>query len=605
MSIVTEAIGLLSEALLSSSGSIFHKCTHTEQIFLDLWRSSTLNLTSKLDDIFYLHNQLVFWANSSLFSFPRLPSAFIAFVCDDDEFRCSATQLLRHLCSGGKINSKNLSVARMLVAVAPYRANNIAAWSLDCGVSSHGFFEDCPALLREVLACVHAAASAVAALDSDSLFRRRLYGQLMSCSKDARSGISNRIRDAFATVSEKHDMGVCVRELLLSLLKSWKADINYHDPSPLTISFACILLASCQVLCESRFERQELLSSIFQGFSSADASNDQVLDSISEVVKLSRSLSESKMQCELVHESQHPFSCSTHQFDIVFPLASEISVIFDARTCADPDWDLKIIHGRHTTTCCEGDMDDAGPASGSSTRHWPGVGDTPPLTIPGTCFTVKMLESSSASWGFKFTATASYDHPLVAIQSFISASVVGYALQTVLTQQRFAFFLSHDAISLTSILRHLNFIADIASDAEHIKTLKHFCQERPAVFANIFKWVLYFSLNSTDHAATLACYERFFCFLTIAKDLIATQYSVGDIISPTSPATRSTDFTTQSCVDVFTDREFPFEMHEVDIASEAVLNLNVSSSKSKARNLLSSSARAWCSNGRVGTVRFK
>lgn len=601
MSIATEAIGLLSEALLSSSGSIFHKCAHTAQIFLDLWTSSRFNLASKLDDILHLHDQLVFWASSSFFSFPRLPSAFIAFVCDDDEFRCSATELLRHLCTGGKVNTTNISVARMLVAASPHCAAKIAAWSLECGASTLGIFEDSPALIQEVLASIHAAASAIAALDGDSLFRRRLYSQLMSCSKEACGGVCTRVRIAFAAVSEKHDLGACSRGLLLSLLKSLKTDGNHHDPSPLTISFACVLLASYEVLCESHVDRQELLSSIFQGFSSADGSGIQVLDSISEVVKLFRSLSQSKLQCQLVYESPHPFSCSTHQFEIAFPLASEIRVIFDARTCTDPDWVLKIYHGRHVTACCEGDIDDTDSQSGSSARHWPGVGATPPLIITGPCFTVKMLESSSSTWGFKFTATASYDHPLVAIQNFIIASVVGYALQNTLSEQRLAFCPSDNAALLAPILRQLDFVSDIVSEAEHIKTLKHFCELRPAIFANIFKWVLYFSLNSTDHATTLAFYERYFCFLSIASDSIAHQHS---FIPTTSPAIYSHTFTSQSCVDVFNDREFPFEMRELDNSSEAILNLNVSSSKSKARNLLSSSARSWCSNGRLGSVSF-
>ncbi len=600
MSIVNESIGLLSEALLSSSGTIYHKCALTDQIFIDLWTSSGRDLSSKLDDILLLYDRLLFWTNSSFFSFPKLPSAFIAFVCDDDEFRCSATQLLRHLSTGGKINRGSRSIARMLVTVAPHCSTKIATWCIECEASTVVFFEDCPLLLREVQASLHAAASAIAALDGDLLFRRRLYSQLISCSNEACSGVCTRIRAIFAAVSEQYDLRACSRQLFLSFLKSLKSDSSREDPSPSTISFACVFVASFQVLCESHFEKQELISSIFQVFASADADGDQVMDSISEVVKLFRLLSQSKMHCKLVYESQHPFNCSTHQFDVVFPLAKEISVIFDARTCTDPDWVLKIFHGRHLTVCCEGDADDADSPSGFSARHWPGVGGTPPLIIPGPCFTVKMLESSSASWGFKFFATASYDHPLISIQTLISAAVVEYALDITLTEQRLSFCPSDDAALLAVILRRLDFVSDITSDTEHIRTLKHFCEQRPAVFANIFKWVLYLSLNSADHAATLACYERYFCFLTISRDLIAHNHS----FIATSPAINSSAFTIQSCVDVFTDRDFPFEMFEVDKSSDAVMNLSVSSAKSKARNLLSSSSRAWCSNGRQGTVSF-
>jgi hypothetical protein len=601
MSIVSEAIGLLSEALLSSSGSVFHKCAHTEQIFSDLWTSSTRNLNSKLDDILQLHDQLLFWAECSLCSFPRIPSAFIAFVCDVDEFRCAATQLLRHLGTGGSISSSNRLVARMLVAMSPHCATKIAAWSLDCGAASSDFFGgSSPGPLQGALAATHAAASAISTLEGDALFRRRLYSQLISCSKDSCGAVCTRVRAALATVSEKHHAAACARELFLSLLKAMKTDSSHHDPSPTTISFACVLLASCQVLCESQFDRQELLSSIFQGFPSADASSYQFMNAISEVAKLSRSLSESKMQCELVYESLHPFSCSTHQFDIVFPLAREVSVVFDARTCTDLDWVLKICHGRHSIACFEGDNADEDHPAESGARHWPGVGSTPPLIVPGPCFTVKMMESSCDTWGFRFTATASYDHPLVEIQSFITDAAIKCALQTILTEERFAFLHPNDAALCGRIAQDLDFISDIASDAAHVNTLKRFCEQKTIVFSNIFKWVLYFSLNSADHAAALVCYERYFCFLNMAKDLFAQQHRSS--MTSTPPALHSTVFTTQSCVDVFTDREFPFEMHELDKTGELVLNLKVSSSKSKASNLLTSRSRGWCSNGRQGSV---
>jgi len=89
------------------------------------------------------------------------------------------------------------------------------------------------------------------------------------------------------------------------------------------------------------------------------------------------------------------------------------------------------------------------------------------------------------------------------------------------------------------------------------------------VFACVLKWVLYFSLRCEDHAATLACYERYFCFFTIARDVIAACHQC---ISTSDVALtfQSAIFTTQNCVDVFVDREFPFEMSEIDSAAEAV-----------------------------------
>jgi hypothetical protein len=86
----------------------------------------------------------------------------------------------------------------------------------------------------------------------------------------------------------------------------------------------------------------------------------------------------------------------------------------------------------------------------------------------------------------------------------------------------------------------------------------------------------------------------------MAKDLFAQQHRSS--MTSTPLALHSTVFTTQSCVDVFTDREFPFEMHELDKTGELVLNLKVSSSKSKASNLLTSRSRGWCSTGRQGSV---
>lgn len=604
MLIVTEAIGLLSEALLSSSGSIFHKCAHTEQLFLDLWSSSGPNLLSKIDGALQLLDQLVLWTKCAFVSFPRLPSAFIAFVCDDDEFRCTASQLLRHLGSGGKIDSSNKLVAKMLVAMAPHCAPKIAAWSLEFGHSEsvgHSFFRDSPALLQDALASIHSATAAIAALDGDALFRRRLYSQIMSCSSEA-FGVAARVRGAFAAVPDKKDLGACCHALFLSLVKSLKTDSNINDPSPTTISFACALLASYHVLCESRFQKHELLSSIFQGFPCAAASSAEIVEATSEVVKLFRSLSQSKMHCELGYESSHPLSCSTHQFDIVFPLARQVSITFDARTCADIDWVLKICHGRQSTSCCEGEGDDD---DRCSARYWPGVGDAPPLIIAGPSFTVKMLEShSDESWGFKFTATASYDHPLSEIQSLISDAAVKYALQTTFIEERVAFVYSEDAALHGQMLRDLYFISDIASGADGINTLRLFFEEQPAVFAHIFKWVMYFSLHSADHTAALACYESFVCFLTMAGELITSlhQPSHNLVVAPTPP---SSAFTSQCCVDVFTEREFSFEMCEVNQAGESVSQLNVSSAKNKAASMLSSKSRGWCSNGRLGKVCFK
>ena len=591
---VTDAVRLLSEELLSSSGSIFHKCNHVEQIFSDLWKSSKSTLDSKLCNILQLHDQLVFWAGSSNISFPKLPSAFIAFVCDDDEFRCSATQLLRQLGSGGKINLSTSSTARMIVAAAPHCARKIAAWSLECESSTSAFVSSAGPL-QQLLTSIHAAASAVAALSDDALFRRRVYTQLIACSTQA-SNVTTRVRGALAAVPEKMDLVVLCRELFLSLIQALKSDDNSNEPSSATISFACTFVALCQVLCESHFKKQELLSSILEAFPASDTSGS--MQAISDISRLFRSLSHSKVCQNLVYESSHPFRCSTHQFDIVFPFACEISIAFDSRTSTDPDWVLKICHESHCTTCCEGAFDD----DDSTSSRWPGVGDIPPLAIAGPCFTVKMLESNSDEWGFKFTATASYDHPLIEIYKLLDDAVVNHALQTSLIHERFAFVNLRDAALHGHILRQLDFISEIASDAVHIGKLKHFCEQNAAVFACVLKWVLYFSLRCEDHAATLACYERYFCFFTIARDVIAAchqRISTSDV----ALAFQSDSFTTQNCVDVFVDREFPFEMSEIDSAAEAVSDLKVSSSKREARTLLSSKARGWHSNGRIGSVR--
>ena len=596
MLIASEAIGQLSDVLLSSSGSIFHKCVHAERIFSDLWISSRRNLESKLDDVLQLHDHLVLLANSGIVSFPRLPSAFIAFICDDDEFRCSASQLLQHLSTGGELNSNNRSLARVIVAVAPHCAKNIAAWSLECGSTQAGraLFGDSPRPLQDLLASVHAAASSIAALHSDSLFRRRVYNQLVSCANEAVS-ITTRVRVALTAASDKQDLCACIRGLFLSLLKELKSECNHHDPSPAAISYACIFLASYQVMCESGSQKKEMLSSIFRSFPHAGASSAEVMEAISEVVKMCRSLMQSKMYCELVYESSHPFRCSTHQFDIDFPLAREVSITFDPRTCTNIDWDLKICHGRSSTVCCEGALDD----DCSNARNWPGVGETPPLTIPGSSFTVKMLESESDAWGFRFTAAACYDHPFFEIRNLITDVAVNHALQSLLIEERFEFLHSDDAALHERILRDLNFISEIVAD--HLHTLKRFFEQRPAVFTHVFKWIVYFSLHAADHAAALDCYERYFCFLNMASDLITSCQQVSPGLAADSTL-HSAGFMSENCVDVFDDREFLFEMSDIDNSGEAIMNLNVSSSKSKSLNLLSSKSKGWCSNGHLGKV---
>jgi hypothetical protein len=217
-----------------------------------------------------------------------------------------------------------------------------------------------------------------------------------------------------------------------------------------------------------------------------------------------------------------------------------------------------------------------------------------------------MLESVSDDWGFKFTATASYDHPLSGIQCLLENAVVEHAYRSILVEERFCFVHSVNAELHRQILHDLDFIADLASNPAHLVLLKNvFLQNsNTSLFSQIFKWVAYFSLQSADAAAVTAACQRYHCFFSMARELIDFSHQP----CATARALQSTAFEHKVCIDSISDRDFPFELSEIDLSCECVAGVKVSSSTSSAssaRQLLTSHSRGWTSSGRIGSLCWK
>ena len=105
-------------------------------------------------------------------------------------------------------------------------------------------------------------------------------------------------------------------------------------------------------------------------------------------------------------ESAHPYANSTHTYTTIeVPGAEAYRVTFDERTSTERTYDYLQFFKSDDHKEYWGDEKYHGGRGGSS-KHFPGVGGTPPLLIPASRFVMHFhTDESNDDWGFKFTAT--------------------------------------------------------------------------------------------------------------------------------------------------------------------------------------------------------
>ena len=105
-------------------------------------------------------------------------------------------------------------------------------------------------------------------------------------------------------------------------------------------------------------------------------------------------------------ESAHPYANSTDTYTTIkVPGAEAYRVTFDERTSTQRTYDyLQFFKGDDHKEFWGADKYHGG--RGGSSKHFPGVGGTPPLLIPASRFVMHFhTDESNDDWGFKFTAT--------------------------------------------------------------------------------------------------------------------------------------------------------------------------------------------------------
>ena len=113
---------------------------------------------------------------------------------------------------------------------------------------------------------------------------------------------------------------------------------------------------------------------------------------------------------EKVVESAHPYADNMDQmWEIRIPGVKKIRITFDEKSATETDNDyLYILDTDRVKKLYKHKIH--GRSSGE--RHWPGVGNSPPIVIQGDCCVIHMItDAGVVDWGFKATIHGILEEP--------------------------------------------------------------------------------------------------------------------------------------------------------------------------------------------------